>query len=167
MSYKNETFEKTVKNITKMILTNPQKMVREEDLKNLSNEFNFEQIISNVYLNLQNVGFEFISTMFLDQKYYILISDGKDDDLTPSQYGILALIAALGKEIDENLYVDELKEFFSQVWETDINFLLENDYLRIIEDLGVIKITPLGKALLKNIIKDIQLKNLLDLFENK
>ncbi len=160
-------FNEIIKNITKLILTNPQKIVREEDLKNLSKNFDFEQIMSEVYLNLRNVGFELIRTKFIEQKFYILTSDGKDDNITPSQYGILALIIALSKEVDENIKIDDLKEIFSELWDTDIQFLINNDYLRKFDDLGLIKVTPLGKAIMKNIIKDLQLKNILNVFENE
>jgi hypothetical protein len=154
-----------VKNITKLILTNPQKIIREEDLRNLSKNFDFERIMSDVYLNLQNVGFELIRTKFIEKQFYILTSDGKDDNITPSQYGILALIIALSKEVDENIKIDDLKEIFKELWDTDVRFLINNDYLRSFEDLGIIKVTPLGKATMKNIIKDLQLKNLLNVFE--
>ena len=97
-----------VKNITKLILTNPQKIIREEDIKNLSKEFNFEEIMSEVYINLRNVGFELIKTKFLEQQFYILTSEGKDDNITPSQYGTLALIVALSKEVDENIKIEDL-----------------------------------------------------------
>lgn len=156
--------DETVKNITKLILTNPQKIIREEDLKNLSKEANFEEIMSNVYLNLRNVGFELIKTKFLDQQFYILTSDGKDDNITPSQYGTLALIIALSKEVDENIKIEDLKEIFSENWDTDIQFLIDNDYIRNFDELGIIKIAPLGKAVMKNIIVDLELKNLLNLF---
>ncbi|NVM34688.1 MAG: hypothetical protein HWN81_03770 [Candidatus Lokiarchaeota archaeon] len=156
-----------VKNITKIILTNPQKVIREEDLRNLSRELNFEQIISDVYLNLRNVGFELIKTKFLDQQYYILTSDGKDDNITPSQYGILALIIALSKEVDENIKTEDLREIFKELWDSDVQFLINNDYLRVFDELGIIKVTPLGKATMKNVIKDLQLQNLLNLFENR
>ncbi len=156
-----------LKNITKLILTNPQKVIREEDLRNLSREFNFEQIISDVYSNLRNVGFELIKTKFLEQKYYILTSDGKDDNITPSQYGILALIIALSKEVDENIKIKDLKEIFVELWESDVQLLINNDYLRVFDELGIIKVTPLGKAIMKNVIKDLQLQNLLNLFENR
>ena len=92
-----ENINQIVRNITKLILTNQQKMVREEDLKNLCEGSNFDQIINEVYLNLKKVGFELITTKFLDQKYYVLTSEGKDDNITPSQYGTLALIVALSK----------------------------------------------------------------------
>jgi len=160
-------FEAVVKNIAKIIITSPQKMIREEDLMILTKNLDFEQVISAVYSNLRNVGFEFIKSRFLDQNYYILTSEGKDDRVTPSQYGTLALILALSKELDENLDINDLKDIFKEVWNTDMKFLIENDYLRRIENQNILKITPLGKALLKNIIKDIELKNLLEAFKRK
>ncbi len=158
-------FEDIVKNIAKIVITSPQKMIREEDLLILTKNLDFEQVISAVYSNLKNVGFEFIKSRFLDQNYYILTSEGKDDRVTPSQYGTLALILALSKELDENLDINDLKNIFKEVWNTDMKFLIENDYLRKIKDQNILKITPLGKALLKNIIKDIELKNLLKAFK--
>jgi predicted transcriptional regulator len=160
-------FEEIVKNIAKIVITSPQKMIREEDLLILTKNLDFEQVISAVYINLKNVGFEFIKSRFLDQNYYILTSEGKDDRVTPSQYGTLALILALSKELDENLDLNDLKDIFKEVWNTDMKFLIENDYLRKINDQNILKITPLGKALLKNIIKDIELKNLLKAFKRK
>ena len=159
--------EEVIKNITKIILTNPQKMIREEDLKNLSKDLNFEQVMSEVYVNLKNIGFELIKTKFLEQTFYILTSEGKDDDVTPSQYGALALIVALSKEVDENIKIEDLKEIFTNIWDTDIQFLIENDFLRKFDELGIIKVAPLGKAIMKNIIVDIQLKNLLNLFNEE
>jgi len=163
-----ENFNQIVTKITKLILTNQQKMVREEDLKNLCEGSNYDKIINEVYLNLKKVGFELITTSFIDRKYYVLTSEGKDDNITPSQYGTLALILALSKEVDENIKVDDLKEIFSEVWTSDVKFLIENDYLRkiSIDDLELVKITPLGKAALKNIIQNIQLKNLLEVFKD-
>jgi hypothetical protein len=160
-------FEDIVKNIAKIILTSPQKMIREEDLLILTKNLDFEQVISAVYSNLKNVGFEFIKSRFLGQNYYILTSEGKDDRVTPSQYGTLALILALSKELDENLDISDLKDIFKEVWNTDVKFLIENDYIRKIDDQNILKITPIGKALLKNIIKDIELKNLLEAFKRK
>ena len=159
--------EEVIKNITKIILTNPQKMIREEDLKNLSKDLNFKQVMSEVYVNLKNIGFELIKTKFLGQTFYILTSEGKDDDVTPSQYGTLALIVALSKEVDENIKIEDLKEIFNEIWDTDIQFLIENDYLRKFDELGIIKVAPLGKAIMKNIIVDIKLKNLLNLFKEE
>ena len=142
-------------------------MIREEDLRILSKNFEFDEIISAVYLNLQNIGFEFIKSMFLDQVYYVLTSEGKDDDVTPSQYGTLALILALSKEIDENLEIEDLEEIFKEVWTSDVEFLIKKDYLRVFEDQKIIRVTPLGKALLKNILQDLDLKNLLEAFTSK
>ena len=160
-----ENTEEVVRKITKIILTNPQKMIREEDLKNLSKELNFDIIMSEIYVNLQNIGFELIKTTFLEQKFYILTSGGKDDNITPSQYGTLALIIALSKEVDENLKIEDLKEIFDEIWDTNIQFLIDNDYLRKFEEIGIIKVAPLGKAIMKNIIGNINLKNLLELFK--
>lgn len=160
-------FEDLVRLVTKIILTSPQKMIREEDLRNLCKNFDFEQIISSVYINLKNVGFDFIVSKFLDQKYYVLTSEGKDDNISPSQYGTLALILALSKEVDENIRIDDLKEIFVDVWASDIQFLIDNDYLRENEDLKIIKVTPLGKAALKSIIEDLQLRNLLKIFQEE
>lgn len=123
--------------------------------------------MSDVYLKLRNVGFELIKTKFIEQDFYILTSDGKDDNITPSQYGILALILALSKEVDENIKIDDLKEIFAELWDTEVQFLINNDYLRSFDELGLIKVTPLGKATMKNIIKDLQLKNLLNVFKDE
>ena len=167
MNNRTEEFEEAVKNIAKIVLTSPQKLIREEDLRILSKNFDFEEVISTVYLNLQKVGFEFIKSNFLDQTFYILTSEGKDDNILPSQYGTLALILALSKEIDENLDIKDLKEIFKDVWTSDVEFLIENDYLRIFEDQKIMRVTPLGKALLKNVIQDLNLKNLLEAFSPK
>lgn len=153
-----------LKNLTKLILTNPQKMIREDDLKNLSKDFNFEEVMSEIYMNLKNIGFELIKTKFLEQQFYILTSEGKDDSITPSQYGALALIIALSKEIDGNIKLSELKEIFKEVWDTDIQTLIDRDYLRKFDELGIVKVAPLGKAIMKEIINDIQLNKFLDIF---
>lgn len=163
-------YEDIVKTISRLILTNQKKMIRENDLKNLCENFDFEKVINDVYVNLKNIGFDLIKTKFLEQNYYVLTIVGKDDNITPSQYGTLALILALSKEIDENIKTSDLKDIFSNVWDTDIKFLIENDYIRKlnIEGLDLVKITPLGKATMKEIIQNLQLKNLIDIFkENK
>jgi len=167
VNMENETFEEVVKNIAKIVLTSPQKMIREEDLRIISKNFEFEEIISAVYLNLKKIGFEFIKSKFLDQIYYVLTSEGKDDSITPSQYGTLALILALSKEIDENLEINDIEEIFKDVWTSDVEFLIKNDYLRRIEDQNILRITPLGKALFKNVLQDLDLKNLLEAFATK
>lgn len=164
-----QEFNETVKKISKLILTNEQKMIREEDLMNLCHEsINFDHVINQTYQNLQDIGFELVTSTFLDQKYYILTSEGKDDDITPSQYGTLAFILALSKEVDENLKYSDIKDIFSEVLE-NIEILIEKDFIRKISvnNLEIIKVTPLGKALLKNIIEDINLKNLLDVFKKE
>ncbi len=165
MTFDNKNISEVVKIITKLILTNQQKVTREEDIRNLSKNFNFEKVMSETYMRLKDVGFDLIKTKFLEQQVYILTSDGKDDNITPSHYGTLALIIALSKEIDENIKIDDLKEMFDEVWNAEIQYLIENDYLRIFDDLGIARITPLGKAVMKNIYKDLNLKDLLNVFE--
>ena len=118
-----------------------------------------------MFEQLNKFGLELTKTDFQGRIYYVLTSEGKDDDVTPSQYGALALIIALSKEVDENIKIEDLTEIFSNVWDTDIKFLIENDYIRTFEELGIIKVAPLGKAIMKNIIADLKLKNLLTLFK--
>lgn len=163
-------FEENIKKITRLILTNDQKMIREEDLINLCDDsLDFNRVINNVYDNLKQVGLELIITNYLDEKYYILTSEGKEDKVSPSQYGALALLGALSKEVDENLKLSDVKEIFSRVWDSDIQFLLEHDYIRKVKinNLQFIKIAPLGKALLKNILPDLKLDNLLKIFKKE
>ena len=69
INMRNTNFEDTIEQITRLILTSPQKMIREEDLRNLSKNFNFEDIISNIYMNLKKVGFEIVTSKFLNQKF--------------------------------------------------------------------------------------------------
>ncbi|MHA1436600.1 MAG: hypothetical protein ACTSPD_03410 [Promethearchaeota archaeon] len=159
-----------VKKITKIILTNKQKMIREDDLRNLcSDSLDFNQIISDVYISLKNIGFELITSKFLDNKYYVLTANGKDDNISPSQYGTLALIIALSKETNENMKLSDLKEMFEDVWTSDVEFLIKEDYLRKIKlnNLDIIKVTPLGKAIMKNIIQDLKIKKLFEVFKDK
>ncbi|MFX1496832.1 MAG: hypothetical protein ACFFBH_04855 [Promethearchaeota archaeon] len=156
--------EELVKLLTKTILTQPQNMIREEDLKNLCKEYDFDKVIGEIYLKLKNIGFEFVKSKFLNETFYILTAEGKDDKISASQYGTLALILAISKEIDDNLNIEDIKEIFSEVWESDIEFLIKEDYLRKTEDSNVLLVTPQGKALMKNIIQTLNLKNLLDLF---
>jgi len=160
--------EDVVKKIARVILTHNQKMIREEDLLNLCREsLIFDDIMIDVYTYLKNVGFDLVKTSFQEQKYYVLIAEGKDDQITPSQYGTLALILALTKEIDENMKINDLKEIFSEVWASDVKTLIEKDYLREFEDLEIIKVTPLAKAMFYSIHQDLKLQNLIDIFKNK
>ena len=165
MKYDSSNISEIVKIITKLILTNKQKVTREEDLRNLSEDFNFDEVMSEVYVSLKNIGFDLIKTKFMEKFFYILTSDGKDDNISPSHYGTLALIIALSKEIDENIKINDLKEIFTESWATDIQFLIQNDYLRKFDELGIVKVAPLGKAVMKNIFKDLNLRDLLNVFE--
>lgn len=169
-STQNVSFENNVKKIINLILTKQSKMIREQDLRNLCDRsLNFDDLIAEVYQRLKDIGFELVKSSFLNHKYYILTTEGKDDSISPSQYGTLALIIALTKEVDEDMNLDDLKTLFSELWETDIKFLIENDYLRKIKvnDLEIVKVTPLGKAIMKDISKNLKIKNLIDIFQQK
>ncbi|MCK4281693.1 MAG: hypothetical protein KAX10_06235 [Candidatus Lokiarchaeota archaeon] len=156
-----------VKKISKIILINEKKMIRERDLIEMcSNLENFNDIIKKVHNNLKNIGFELVKTSYLEEKYYILTTEGKEKALSPIHYGILAIIIALNNEIGENLNYFELKNILKDVWE-NVEYLIKNNYLAQIKsrDYHLIKITPIGKGVLKNIISEINLKKILELFE--
>lgn len=151
----------------KIFLINEKKMIRERDLIEMClNPDNFDNIIKKVHNNLKNIGFELVKTSFLEEKYYILTTEGKEKALSPIHYGILALIVALNNEIGENLNYFELKNILKDVWE-NVEYLIKNNYLTQIKtrDHHLIKITPIGKGVLKNIISEINLKKLLEIFE--
>ncbi|MHA1195378.1 MAG: hypothetical protein ACTSRH_04625 [Promethearchaeota archaeon] len=163
MSEENE-FNENVRKISRLILTSPQKLIREEDLRNMIKDHDFNQIIGKVYHDLKQVGFELIKTKFQDETYYILTTEGKDDEITPTQYGILAILIALTNELGENLNLAYMKDLFVDLWEIDIKPLVKDNYLQIDENLGILRVSPLGKALLKEIAKNLTLKNLLSSF---
>jgi len=163
----NNIFGETTRKIARLVLNNQQKMTRKDDLKNLCGSLNFDEVLIEVDGILSKLGFDFFSTSFLGQEYYVLTSEGKDDNITPSQYGALALIIALSKEVDKNIKFDDLKEIFAEVWDIDVQFLINKDYLRVFDELGIIIVTPLGKAIMKNILPDLDLKNLLEALNTK
>jgi len=163
LSEENE-FNENVRKISRLILTSPQKLIREEDLRNMIKDHDFNQIIGKVYHDLKQVGFELIKTKFQDETYYILTTEGKDDEITPTQYGILAILIALTNELGENLNLAYMKDLFVDLWEIDIKPLVKDNYLQIDENLGILRVSPLGKALLKEIAKNLTLKNLLSSF---
>ena len=79
----------------------------------------------------------------------------------------MAIIATLGKDLEEVIPIKDVKEIFKEIWDTDIKFLIDNDYIRKNEELNIIRLSPLGKAVLKNIYKDLRLDNLIKIFENE
>ena len=98
--------------IAKLILTNKKKMVKEEDLIRLYDKStsDFDETFKNLYEQFNKLGFELIKAEFQGKNYYVLTSEGKDDNITPSQYGSLALIAALSKEVNENFSWNRLDD---------------------------------------------------------
>jgi len=153
--------------IAKLILTNKKKMVKEEDLIRLYDKStsDFDETFKDLYEQFNKLGFELIKSEFQGNNYYVLTSEGKDDNITPNQYGSLALIAALSKEVNENIKIEDLKEIFKDQWNSDIKFLIDNDILRKIDTMGIVKITPIGKSILKEILPDLSLEKLLNMFE--
>jgi len=122
-------YEQKVKKISKIFLEGTNRMLSEKDLLNYLDKFDLlEEILDDLNARFENIGYEIISTVFLKKKYYILATEGKDMRLNPEQYGILAIILGLNKEIGRDLTVNEFKDLFSNVWR-DIEFLLKSRYI--------------------------------------
>ena len=162
-------YEQKVKKISKIFLEGTNRMLSEKDLLNYLDNFDLlEEILDDLNARFENIGYEIISTVFLKKKYYILATEGKDMRLNPEQYGILAIILGLNKEIGRDLTVNEFKDLFSNVWR-DIEFLLKSRYIseNTIENETYIVLTPLTKILFKNVIDQIELTKILNEFEFK
>jgi hypothetical protein len=162
-------YEQKVKKISKIFLEGTNRMLSEKDLLNYLDNFDlFEEILDDLNARFENIGYEIISTVFLKEKYYLLATEGKDMHLNPEQYGILAIILGLNKEIGRDLTVNEFKDLFSNVWR-DIEYLLKSGYLNknTIKNETHIVLTPLTKILFKNVIDQIGLTKILNEFEFK
>ncbi|MHA1646336.1 MAG: hypothetical protein ACTSVL_02085, partial [Promethearchaeota archaeon] len=87
----------------------------------------------------------------------------KAKNISPSMYGTLGLIFATYNELGNALTYLEMKKIFKDVWD-DVELLLQADYLKVIEEKGekMLYLTPIAKAALKNIGKDLTLKSLID-----
>ena len=152
--------------IAKLILTSQKRMVKEEDLRRLYNISNMDKIFEDLNSIFTKLGFELIRTEFQGNTFLVLISEGKDDNLTPIQYGSLALISALSREVNNNIKIEDIKEIFKDQWDIAVKPLVDNDYIRIIDNLEIVKITPIGKVVLKEILPKISLEYLLDILAN-
>jgi len=162
-------YEQKVKKISKIFLEGTNRMLREKDLLNYLDNFDLlEEILDDLNARFESIGYEIISTVFLKEKYYLLVTEGKDMRLNPEQYGILAIILGINKEIGRDLTMNEFKDLFSNVWR-DIEFLLKSRYLseNTIENETYIVLTPLTKILFKNVIDQIGLTKILNEFESK
>ena len=162
-------YEEKIKKISKIFLEGTNRMLSEKDLLNYLDNFNLlEEILDDLNARFENIGYEIISTVFQKEKYYLLVTEGKDMRLNPEQYGILAIILGINKDINRDLTVNEFKDLFSNVWR-DIEYLQKSGYLseNTINNKTHIILTPLTKILFKNVIEQIGLTKILNEFEFK
>lgn len=162
-------YEKKVKKISKIFLEGTSRMLSEKDLLNyLDNSDLLEDVLDDLNARFENIGYEIISTVYLKKKFYLLVTQGKDMRLNPEQYGILAIILGINKEIGRNLTMNEVKELFSNVWR-DIKYLIEFGYLseNTIKNETHIILTPITKILFKNVIDQIGITKILSEFKFK
>lgn len=162
-------YEQKVKKISKIFLEGTNRMLSEKDLLIYLDSIDLlEELLDDLNARFENIGYEIISTVFLKEKYYLLATEGKDMRLKPEQYGILAIILGINKEIGRDLAVNEFKDLFSNVWR-DIEFLLKSGYLseNTIKKETYFILTPLTKILFKNVIDQIALTKILNEFEFK
>ncbi|WP_457558383.1 hypothetical protein [Candidatus Harpocratesius sp.] len=157
-----------VQKICQIILQNQTPQIKEEDIKNLIQNDSFEGIMSQVIKQLKNIGFSLVRTSFLGEKFYVLTSPGKDEKISPTMYGILVSLIALYKELGTNITEQELKKIFKNVW-NECSLLIEYKYLEIHEQEGIKKvlITPIGKAVCKDIVNNVDLHEILSFLEKK
>ena len=149
--------------ITQVLLQNKQGMVKESDLINISgSEDDFKRNIKSIIKDLQSLGFSLSRTTFGDAKYYVLTTPGKAENISPSMYGALGLIIATFNEIGDKIPLLELKKTFKNVWQS-VEQLIENNYLQVKIENGqdYLKITPVGKASFKNVLKSLTLKDII------
>ncbi|MHA1775381.1 MAG: hypothetical protein ACTSWC_01330 [Promethearchaeota archaeon] len=116
---------------------------------------------------LKQIGFSLIRTNFLGEKYYVLTTPGKDEKISPIMYGILGSLVALYNELGTTISKKDLKNIYRDVW-NECNLLIENGYLAIVEEDGIKKvlITPIAKGVCKDLLKNFNLKEILQLLEN-
>ncbi|MBD3352508.1 MAG: hypothetical protein GF364_13550 [Candidatus Lokiarchaeota archaeon] len=164
-----QDIEQKIKKISQIFLEREDKLVKQQDLLNyIQDKDLFEHIISELLIRFEKIGYEIIKTKFLDETYYMLITDGIDDRLTPQMYGILALIVSLTKDLARNLTLEDAKKIFKPIWD-ELEYLIELNYLKEyrLKDVEYIIPTPLAKALFKNFIGDMTVKKILETFKNE
>jgi len=159
-----EINEKLLHQMSRIILQNEKRSIREQDLQNLCSPEEFKAIIPQLVGTFKALGFSLIRTTFLDEKYYVLTAPGKDDGISPSMYGALALVQATLQEIGEPLASEDARNIFQDIW-GEVEGLVAANYLALITmgQKKVLDITPLGKGALKNIIRDLDLQKILSL----
>ena len=156
--------ETNINRLSQFILQNKLGMVREQDLQNLSpSAEEFVQTIPVLIKNFHAIGLSLIRTTFKGEKYFVLTSPGKDPSISPNMYGTLALILATYNEIGSSLPVEQMRKLFQEVW-GDVEQLISANYLSadIAGQDEHLLITPLGKAAFKNIVKNLNFRELIE-----
>jgi len=149
--------------ISRLIIKNKKKIVKERDIINLcSDEEEYKRIIPVLVQNFKLIGFSLIRTTFQGKRYFVLTTPGKDDAISPSMYGALGLIIALYNEVGRNIELTKIKQIFKELWD-EVEELITHNYLQISKDKGIdiLTITPIGKAAFKNILKELNLPKIL------
>ena len=141
------------------------KLTKEQDLRNLcDSDEEYEEVIKELVRRFSSLGVSVVRTQYHGDRYYVLSTPGKDDAVSINMYGTLSLIVAVFNDLGMDLSLDQLKDIFSEVWE-DIENLIQINYLQISKEKEkeMLKITPLGKAALKNVLKTLELKDFIPL----
>ena len=159
----NENIEK----MTTFILQNPKGMIKEGDLRNFfDSDEAFQEIVPEIAKRFQAIGLSLVRTNYMNEKYFVLSTLGKDESISPSMYGALSLLAALYNELGTEMDIISVKQLMKDIW-GEIEQLIAVNYLQSVIEKGKewLKITPIGKSALKNILKELNLKKILEIYE--
>ena len=149
--------------ISQFLLQSEKGMIREQDIRNLcGSDEEYETLIIDLVSHFENLGIGLIRTIFDNERFYVLTIPGKDEKILPSMYGVLALLFALYTELGTDMTRTELHGLFQETWD-DIEGLVSANYLQINtrDQQEYVMITPIGKAALKNIVKELNIKKIL------
>ena len=123
-------------------------------------ERGFKKAMKDVLIRIQAVGFKIVRTTFKGKRYYIPATQGKDPNLSPSDYGLLALILAYFQEFGQVLSLDDVLDTFRE-FETAIEDLAEKGYLLIEsssdENVKIIRPQPIFKVIFKDFLPSLNI----------
>lgn len=157
--------DEIITQLSRLLLLNEKRMAREQDLVNLTGSVDIlEEIIPELTTRFHSLGLSLVRTKFQGDRYYVLTAPGKDEKISPKMYGTLAILIATFNDLGSELSVQELKQIFEEIWE-EIEQLITMNYLIQYSNNGVecLTVTPLGKAVFKNISKELDLKKIFTL----
>lgn len=158
-----EDYEVKIKKIARIFLESEKKMIKRMDLLAFVHDSDLlDEMISDLLDRFEQLGYDMITTRYLNEIYYVLTSPGVDKNLTPIMYGALAIILALNREFGKDIEINRAQELFDDIW-NEIEFMIENGYLdRVkIKNEELLVITPAGKAIFKNIITDLDINQIM------